>query len=71
MTESTIYSSGNILDVFVSTDSDRVGSCETFTPLPACSHVPIAISYVFEDPNFNSLSVSLSEANRIWSIGEV
>ena len=67
--ESTIYPSGNILDLFLSTASERVGSCETFAPLPSCSHVPVVVSYVFEDPNFNSLSVSNSEANRLWSKG--
>ena len=38
VTDSTIYPSGNILDLFLSTASNRVGSSETFAPLPARSH---------------------------------
>ena len=69
MTESTIYPSGNILNLFPSTASGRVGSYGTSTSLPTYSHVHVVISYDFENPNFNSLSMSHCEANRLWSKG--
>ena len=42
--ESTIFPSGNILDIFLTTDNERVGSCEVLAPLPGCSHVPVIVS---------------------------
>ena len=42
--DSTIFPSGNILDIFLTTDNERVGSCEVLAPLPGCSHVPVIVS---------------------------
>ena len=44
VTDSTIFPSGNILDLFLSTDSERVGSCAVLAPLPGCDHVPVVVS---------------------------
>jgi hypothetical protein len=46
VTEPTI-TSGNILDLVLTTDPDRVGSVEVLPPLPCCGHSPVLFDYVF------------------------
>ena len=66
--ESTFFPSGTILDLFFTTDSDRIGNCKTLTPLPRCSHVPVFCSYVYQ--NFHNVIHSNSDLPiRLWSKG--
>ena len=46
--EPTFPRSGNILDLVLSTDADRVGSVQVLPPLPGCDHCPILCTYVFD-----------------------
>jgi hypothetical protein len=45
--EATFVSSGNILDLFLTSETDRVGSVELLAPFPRCSHCPVVCSYLF------------------------
>jgi hypothetical protein len=47
--ESTFYPSGNILDLFLTSESDRVGAVSFLAPLPGCGHSPIVCDYLFRE----------------------
>ena len=44
----THFPSGHILDLVLTTNSERVGSCDILPPLPRCCHAPVIFSYVFQ-----------------------
>ena len=44
---STFVSSGNILDLLLTTETDRVSVVEVLAPFPRCGHCPIYFQYVF------------------------
>ena len=67
--DSTIFPSGNILDLFLSTDSERVGSCEVLAPLPGCCHVPVVVSYVFQDLPGTINDVLPDVPDKLWTRG--
>ena len=48
VTEPTFPSSGNILDLLLTTEPDRVGNVSVVEPLPAGDHSPVLFEYVFE-----------------------
>ena len=66
--ESTHFPSGNILNLFLTSNSERVGSCLILPPLPSCSHSPVFCSYVFQNLNFFS-SRSGFKKDRLWTKG--
>ena len=41
----TFISSGNILDIILSTEHDRITNVSTLPPLPGCHHSPVICSY--------------------------
>ena len=45
--EATNYPSGNILDLIMLTHAERLGSYQVLASLPACSHCPITVEYIF------------------------
>ena len=45
--EPTIFPSANILDLFLTSDPERVGEYNVLPPFPGCAHCPILVSYVF------------------------
>ena len=68
VTSSTNFPSGNILDLFLTTDSERIGSCSVLAPLPRCCHAPVLCSYVFQSlSKFNEFSTD--RQIRIWTKG--
>ena len=65
--EPTFPRSGNILDLVLSTDGDRVAAVEVSPPLPGCDHCPVLCNYVF-DFNF-SFQTDLDQC-RMWHKGK-
>ena len=45
--ESTYPRSGNILDLVLTSEPDRIGMIEVLPPLPGCDHSPTAFEYAF------------------------
>ena len=43
----TFYPSGNILDLILSSDEDRIGEVFSVPPLPGCHHCPVICTIVF------------------------
>ena len=50
--EPTFLPSGNILDLILTSESDRIGSLDVLSPFPQCHHTIILFQYVFQ---FHSL----------------
>ena len=48
VTEPTFPSSGNTLDLLLTSDEDRLGNVVVHHPLPACDHCPVLFDYVFQ-----------------------
>ena len=46
--EATNHPSGNIIDLFLCTDMERILSCEILPPMPGCSHSAVKVSYLFQ-----------------------
>ena len=46
---STFLTSGNILDIVLSSEDDRIGIIEVRPPFPSCSHMPVCFTYVFQN----------------------
>ena len=44
----THFPSGHILDLVLTTNGERVGSCNILPPLPRCCHAPVIFTYVFQ-----------------------
>ena len=63
--EPTFYPSGNILDLILTTDDDRVGDVYVLPPLPRCGHSPILCSYVFQGTSPPERDLSY----RLWHKG--
>ena len=67
--QSTVFPSGNILDLFLTNNADRVGSCEIFPPMINCIHSPIVVSYVFQDSSLCADNIYSAHCNKLWSRG--
>ena len=64
----TYYPSGNILDLCLVSDEERVLSCEVLPPLPQkVSHCPVLVKFLFQNLVDNSDAAGLPE--RLWSKG--
>lgn len=46
--EPTFPSSGNILDLLLTSEKDRIGNVTIHHPLPSCDHCPVLFCYVFQ-----------------------
>lgn len=66
--ESTFPRSGNILDLILVTDPDRVGMTQVLPPLPGCDHCPTICDYVFE--GCSASTNRLSKPVRKWHSGK-
>ena len=47
VSESTFLASGSILDLFLTSELDRVGSVDVLSPFPRCMHSPVVCDYLF------------------------
>jgi hypothetical protein len=45
--EATNANSGNVLDLFLTSETDRVGAVEVLAPFPRCIHSPVVCHYLF------------------------
>ena len=65
--EPTNFPSGNIIDLCLSSNFERIGTYEVLAPLPSCTHAPVLVHYVFQN------SIDSSEVfdghERLWSRG--
>ena len=59
--KSSIFPSGNILDLILSSHSFRICNCDIRAHFPQSPHCPVVCTYVFQD-----FSVS---SNRLHSVG--
>lgn len=64
--EPTFPRSGNVLDLILSTESDRIGSVDVCPPPPGCDHCSIHCDYLF-DTEIQAQTQSLS--NLVWHRG--
>lgn len=70
VTEPTYPRSGNILDIVLTSEPDRVGDIDILAPLPGCDHCPVLFQYVFETSGPNSDSSSSADVHRAWHKGK-
>ena len=68
VTEPTFPRSGNILDLVLSTEDDRVGSVQVMPPLPGCDHCPVLCNYIFDF--YSSSSEVIPGQSRRWHKGK-
>ena len=47
VTEGTFLQSNSMLDLFLTTEIDRVSKVEVLAPLPNCLHCLVSVEYVF------------------------
>lgn len=66
VTEPTFLPSGNILDLILTSESDRVGEIRVLPPFPNCGHSPTLCSYIFQDISRSQMSYS----HRLWHKGK-
>ena len=67
VSEPTFPSSGNTLDLLLTTEHDRVGNVTVVEPLPASDHCPVLFQYVFEGDLVSNRSQR--QANFAWHKG--
>ena len=63
----TFPSSGNTLDLLLTTEKDRVGNVDIVEPLPACDHCPVIFEYVFEGDHVDNAAAG--QENFVWHRG--
>ena len=66
--EPTFPRSGNILDIVLTTEPDRVGTLDVLPPLPSCDHCPTSFEYVFSNQCVHILSDP--PQHRAWHRGK-
>lgn len=66
--EPTYPRSGNILDLILVSDQDRVGQTLVLEPLPGCDHCPTLCDYLFDHHSISSLHSS--RPTRKWHKGK-
>lgn len=68
--EPTFVSSGNILDLVLSTESDRIMDLNVFPPFPNCGHALVNVDYLFHLGNSGNWSETKSvRTSFCWSRG--
>ena len=65
--EATYPLSGNILDLILTTDSDRIGAVYVLPPIPGSDHCPTLCDYLFD--HFNS-TASAPRTRKKWHHGK-
>ena len=66
----TIHPSGNILDLFFTSDLERIGSYEVLHCLPNCAHSPVLVNYIYQFlPDSDVASNESSSIEYLWSRG--
>ncbi len=65
--EPTFVSSGNTLDLILTTEPDRIMDVTTNPPLPQCGHVIVMFSYLFQ--NWHTDTSHASNLPRNWAKG--
>ena len=68
--EPTFPKSGNILDLVLTSEPDRVGSVEVMAPLPGCDHCAISFDYVFAISDPYPSNKGHPANNRDWHKGK-
>ena len=70
--ESTYPRSGNILDLILTSETDRIGLSSVLPPLPSCDHCPTEFQYVFADRQSSSSSQPYisQHPKRSWHKGK-
>ena len=64
--EPTFPRSGNILDLILASESDRIGRVEVLCPPPGCDHCPTALEYIFPGQAYVSNGL---QPQRAWCKG--
>ena len=67
--EATFPSSGNILDLVLTTEDDRVGEVLVGAPLPGCDHCTVSCEYVFQMDQADPPVGPLGLGKRLWHRG--
>ena len=62
----TFYHSGNILDLVLTSEEDRIGVLELLPPFPNCGHCAVIFDYNFQFTSENSI---LERGRRSWFKG--
>ena len=72
VSEPTFPRSGNILDIVLTSEEDRVGSLLVMPPLPGCDHCPVLFDYVFETdaPISSGGPDRAGDQHRAWHKGK-
>ena len=69
VTQPTYPRSGNILDLVLTTEPDRIGRIDISAPLPRCDHCPTSCVYVFHEVTANITPESPKPHKRAWNRG--
>ena len=67
--DNTIFPSGNLLDLFLSNNCERVGSCEVLAPLPGRSYVPVIVYFVCQYLQWTLNDVLSGVPYKLWTRG--
>ena len=63
--EPTFLRSGNILDLILTSEPDRIIGTEVLPPFPNCGHSPVKCNYILSTSSSNDTG----QAHRLWSKG--
>jgi len=63
----TFLPSGNVLDLVLTSEPDRIGDVRTLAPLPRCRHTPVVFDYLFQ---FDPLGPPLRSVRHLWHRGD-
>ena len=71
VTEATYPRSGNILDLVLTTEPDRIGHISVMAPLPGCDHCPVSFDYIFDSAALSdTMSQTQLPKQRDWHKGK-
>ena len=68
--EATFPSSGNILDLVLTSEDDRIGQIQIPPPLPGCDHCPTVVEYVFSADDASLVPTQDPPPRRAWHKGK-
>ena len=68
VTESTFPTSGNILDLVLTSEADRIGTMQVLAPFPGCDHCPTVFDYIF-DSQSDAQCDATPTRHRAWHKG--
>ena len=67
--ETTFPTSGNILDLVLTSEDDRIGQIMIPPPLPGCDHCPTVVEYIFTDAE-SQAPIQDPQPRRAWHKGK-